>query len=107
MENLITGALEGDPTRAAQLIPKLTDPDQQQTALNRMAQTMFTPTDHVTIPEAAINWIRDPQGQAESLEAMDKFLTSAMTHKLHRDQILPKLSTENKAWFTARFPVKQ
>jgi len=73
--------------------------EKSDTLLDRVANTWI-----FQAPEAAINWLRDSQGQTRSIEAIDKFLTDTMTHKPSRDMILPNLSPKNKAWLTARFP---
>ncbi|MFT7303762.1 MAG: hypothetical protein ACI8UZ_002605 [Akkermansiaceae bacterium] len=58
MDYLIQGALKGDLVRAAQLIPNLTNPDQQKSALLIMGQRMFQPNNEGKVPEGSIDWIR-------------------------------------------------
>ena len=59
LKSLINGALEGDLTKASELLPKIPDLVHQQTILRKVASSRFTPNKEGDISAASINWLRE------------------------------------------------
>jgi len=59
VERLVQGALEGDLSKAASLLPELPDPNHKRTILRKVASTRFKPNDEGEIPPESIAWLRN------------------------------------------------